>query len=252
MKLENKVAVITGAGRGIGRAIALTFAREGATVILSARTHEQIEFVAEEIRAAGGEATALMADVTSAKSVRNLARQAQEFRGRVDILVNNAGIAPSAPLLKYDEDLWNAAMETNATGAFRCIKAFLPGMLARHWGRIINNASIAGKMGMAYTTAYSAAKHALVGLTKSLALEVADLGVTVNAICPGFVRTEMGERAAKNISEKTGMPVEQAGQVLANFNARKRWIEPEEVASVAVHLASDEAKHITGQTIDLW
>lgn len=252
MKLENKVALITGAGRGIGRAIALAFAREGATVILCARTREEIELVAAEINAAGGAADAIPADVTLAKSVEALSETARERHDHIDILVNNAGIASSSPLIKYDEELWNATMETNATGAFRCIKAFLPGMIARKWGRIVNNASIAGKMGMAYTTAYTAAKHALVGLTKSLALEVADWGITVNALCPGFVRTDMGERAAQNISQKTGMPVESAYKVLANLNARKRWIEPEEVASVAVYLASEEARYVTGQTIDLW
>src|SRR5437660_765627 len=196
MKLANRLAFITGGGRGIGRAIALVFAREGASVAVAARTRDEIERVAEEIAEQFGvEAFAVECDVAYAENVkRAFERVNEKFGRRPEILVNNAGIVETAPFMKTDEALWQRHLAVNLTGTFHCTRAALPAMIEKGWGRIINIASIAGKTGAPYISAYAASKHGVLGLTRSLALEVAALGVTVNAICPGYVETEMTSR----------------------------------------------------------
>lgn len=251
MVLKNRGAVITGGGRGIGQAIVSSLAGAGAAVVVSARSADQIESVAEVLTEAGCNAHAVVCDVTDPDQIENLARQAQELVGPVQILVNNAGIASSAPLKAITLEEWNRLLTVNATGPFLCTQAFMPGMLESGWGRVINVASIAGKIGAPYIAAYTASKHAVVGFTRAVAAEVADKGVTVNAICPGYVNTPMTEQSIANITGKTGMSAEQALQHLQSASPQNRLIEPAEVAHLVTCLCDPAAGGITGQAIVL-
>jgi 3-hydroxybutyrate dehydrogenase len=253
MRLENRIALITGGGRGIGRAVAFAFAREGARVAVAARTVEQVEAVAGEIRKeCGVEALALKCDVADQESVAGAFSQAAERFGRgVDILVNNAGIAESAPVVKTDDELWQRIISINLSGTFYCTRAALPSMIERGWGRIINVASIAGKTGAPYIAAYTASKHGVLGLTRSVAMEMAMKGITVNAICPGYVETEMASYAVKNITAKTGKTADEALDILKRMSPQNRLVTPEEVAALALLLASHEGRGITGQAINV-
>jgi len=247
--LNNKIALITGGGRGIGRAIALAFARQGATVAVSARTKEQVDAVAKEI---GANAVALVCDVADPDSVNTMFSRAQQALGRgPDILVNNAGIAESATLVNTDDELWHRHLNTNLSGTFYCTRAALPSMIQERWGRIINVASIAGKTGAPYISAYAASKHGVLGLTRSVAHEVATLGITANAICPGYVDTEMVSRGIEKITSRTGRSAEEALETLKNMSPQHRLVTVEEVAAVALLLASDEGRGINGQAINV-
>ena len=254
MKLDQKLALITGGGRGIGRAIALEFGREGAQIIVAARTNEQLEQVASEISSLGHgkKALPLVCDVAHVGSVDSMFASVKEAFGRgPDILVNNAGIAESAPLLKTTDELWHRHLSINLSGSFYCSRAALPSMLEHGWGRIINIASIAGKIGAPYIAAYAASKHGLLGLTKSIALEVATKGITVNAICPGYVDTEMTARGVENISGKTGRTADEALEGIKRMSPQQRLITSEEVAALALLLASEEGRGINGQAINV-
>lgn len=253
MKLKDRLAFITGGGRGIGSAIAFAFAREGATVALAARTRDQVENVARAIEYEHRvKALALVCDVSSRESVKQaFAEMTNHFSRSADLLVNNAGIAVSSPFLKTDEELWQRHLATNLSGSYYCAQAALPGMLEHGWGRIINIASIAGKTGAPYITAYSASKHGLLGLTRSLAHEVATKGITVNAICPGYVDTDMTSRGVENITNRTGKTSAESLELLTRMSPQNRLVTPEEVAAVAVLLASDEGRGITGQAINV-
>jgi 3-hydroxybutyrate dehydrogenase len=253
MKLNNRIALITGGGRGIGRAIALAFAREGATVAIAARTLEQVERVAREIASQFHRDTfPVVCDVSDVASVENAFAAVNENFGRgCDVLVNNAGVAESAPIVKTDDELWQKHLSINLNGTFYCTRAALPQMIERGWGRIINVASIAGKTGAPYIAAYSASKHGVVGLTRSAALELATKGITVNAICPGYVDTEMTSNAIENITRKTGLSADQAKESIRKMSPQNRIIEPEEVAALAVLLASEEGRGINGQAINV-
>lgn len=252
MRLKDKVALITGGGRGIGRAIAFAFAREGARVAVLARTNEQVAQVASEITSeCGVEAMHAECDVSVKESVEHACRNVLERFGQVDILVNNAGIAESAPVSKTSDELWERHISINLNGTFYCTRALLPQMFGRGWGRIINIASIAGKTGAPYISAYTASKHAVVGLTRAVALEVATRGVTVNAICPGYVETEMAAQAINNITTKTGKTSEEARDILNHMSPQNRLITPEEVAALALLLASEEGRGINGQAINI-
>ena len=251
MKLENRIALITGGGRGIGRAIALAFARDGARVVLAARTAQQVEETAAEI---GDEEIALpvVCDVSDVASVQLMfARVSVKFGRGPDILVNNAGIAESAPLVKTDDDLWLRHLAINLSGTFYCTRAAVPSMLDRGWGRIINVASIAGKTGAPYIAAYAASKHGVLGLTRSIALEVAAKGITVNAICPGYVDTEMTTRGIENVTAKTGRSADQALEMIKRMSPQNRLITVEEVAALALLLASEEGRGVNGQAINV-
>ena len=239
--LNDKVALITGGGRGIGRAIALTFAQHGARVAVAARTREQVETVAQEI---GG--IALVCDVANPDQVAEIFKDIKP-----DILVNNAGIAESATLINTTDELWQRHLSINLSGTFYCTRAALPAMLEKRWGRIINIASIAAKTGAPYITAYAASKHGVLGLTRALAMEVAASGITVNAICPGYVDTDMVSRGVEQITSKTGRSAEEALEILKRMSPQNRLVTAEEVAAMALLLASDEGRGITGQGINI-
>lgn len=253
MILEDRIVLITGGGRGIGRAIALAFAREGALVGVAARTSEQVTDVAEEITAESNrKALPTVCDVANPESIQQTFTQVKETYGRgPDILVNNAGIAESATFTKTSDDLWHKHLSINLTGSFHCMRAALPEMLERGWGRIINIASIAGKTGAPYIAAYSASKHGLLGLTRSAALEVAEKGITVNAICPGYVDTDMTTRGIENITQKTGRSAKEALETLKRMSPQNRLVTPEEVAALALLLASEAGRGINGQAINV-
>jgi len=250
-KLAGRVALVTGGGRGIGRAIALALAREGADVAVAARTPAETERVGAEVRGLGRRAAALTADVTSERDVAVMAAAAVRDLGRVDILVNAAGGAESAPLVRTDLPLWNRMLAGNLTSVFLCTYAFLPAMIERGWGRVINVASRAGLTGFAYVSAYCAAKHGVVGFTRAVAREVAGKGVTINALCPGYVDTDMTRRSAESIALKTRMPLDQALARLAAFNPSGKLISPEQVAAAALRLASTEGRSINGEALEV-
>ena len=248
MSLNGKTALITGGGRGIGRAIALAFAHHGARIAVAARTAEQVEQVASEI---GNDAIALVCDVSDPESVGRMFSDMRDRLGDADILVNNAGIAESATAVNTTDELWNRHLSINLSGTFYCTRAALPAMLKNRWGRVINIASIAGKTGAPYVVAYTASKHGVIGLTRTIALEVATKGVTVNAICPGYVDTDMVSRGIEQITQKTGRTSEEALDSLKKMSPQNRLVTPEEVAAVALLLASDEGRGINGQGINV-
>ncbi len=247
MRLQDRVALITGGGRGIGRAIALAFAREGADVAVVARTAAEVEAVAGEVRAHGRKAVAVPCDVTDSARVEAAVRAAADALGLIQILVNNAGVAVSAKVVDTDDALWERHLRVNLTGAFYMSRAVLPGMQAARWGRIINIASTAARAGFPYVAAYVASKHGLLGLTRALAMEVVAAGITVNAICPGYVATDLTWESARWIQAKTGRSYEEAVASLAAFSPQRRLVEPDEVAALAALLASDDARGVTGQ-----
>ena len=237
-----RVAVVTGAGRGIGAATARALTEAGLDVVLAARGGEQIERQASELMGMGRRAKAVVCDVTSEASVSALAAEASAL-GQVAVLVNNAGAAGSSPVARTTLEEWNRLMAVNATGAFLCTRAFLPGMLERRWGRVVNVASTAALRGGKYLSAYAAAKHALLGFTRSAAAEVAGTGVTVNAVCPGFVDTEMTTETVNRIAAKTGRTSEAALAAALASEGQPRLISPEEVAAAVVSLSVAAAAH---------
>ncbi len=251
MKLRDRKAFITGASRGIGRAIALAFAREGAVLALGARSMDSLEKLAAEIEADGGKAVPIQIDVGSGNSIADAQAAVGEKLGDIHIVVNNAGIARSVKVLDMDDEHWQSHLDINLTGTFRVTRAFLPGLVAEGWGRVITIASTAGKVGFQSTAAYCASKHGVIGLTRALALEMASNNITVNAICPGFVNTDMTSEAARNIAQKTGGSEADALAWLKKLSPQNRFVEPEEIAAVAVMLASEEARGITGQAINI-
>jgi len=247
MSVGQDVAWITGSGRGIGRAIAIALGRAGARVVVSARSKGEVERVGDEIRAIGGDALPVTCDVTRQEDVdRALAAAVARFQ-RVDILINNAGFVESAPLVRLEPALWDRTIAVNLTGTYRCTRAALPGMLERRYGRIINIASTAARVGYPYTAAYCAAKHGVLGLTRAAALETAAKGVTVNAICPGWADTDMTVASIDRIVKTTGRTAADARRILESMNPQQRLIAPEEVAAVALFLADRESGAITGQ-----
>lgn len=244
--LEGRHALVTGAGRGIGEAIAARLAAEGARVTLLSRTRDEIQAVAASL---GDAAQALPADVTDAEETRRAFERAAESFGPVDILINNAGQARSGLLHKAPDELWHAMLAVNLTGTYHGIRAALPGMLERRFGRIVNIASTAGIKGYTYVSAYVAAKHALVGFTRALALETVKDGVTVNAVCPGFTDTDMVARAVAAIAAASGRSPRDAREKLASGNPAGRLVRPEEVAEAVAFLCRPDAGAMTGQTI---
>jgi len=241
MELDGKVALVTGAGSGIGKAIAERFAREGATVIVN----DFAEAGREVANAIGG--VFLRADLSDRNSVRELAREAESVRGRVDVLVNNAGFQHVSPVEDFPEDVWVKMIQVMLVAPFQLTKYLVPGMKKRGWGRIVNISSLHGVVASPFKTAYISAKHGLLGLTKTVALEVAAHGITVNAICPAYVRTPLVEKQIEAQAKTHGIgPDEVVQRIMLEPAAIKRLIEPEEVAEFALFLASDRAGSMTG------
>lgn len=249
--LQGKRALVTGASRGIGAAIAEALARAGATVVLSARSAAQVDELAGRLRDEGCQALAIGCDVADPDQIESLRQRVEAELGGVDILVNNAGIASSAPLGRTTLEEWNRLFAVNVTGVFLCTKAFLPAMTAAGWGRVVNIASVAGKAGAPYISAYSASKHAVIGITRCVALEVAKRGVTVNAVCPGYVETAMVEASVDNIVAKTGQGADDARAILEKMSPQGRIFTPEEVAYQVLMLCDPRAGGINGQSIVL-
>jgi 3-hydroxybutyrate dehydrogenase len=248
--LTGKTALVTGASRGIGRAIALELARSGANVIVSARSVSELGRLELELQNLGVKALAVPCDVLDDASLKDLESRATEFGG-VDILVNNAGITQGVKFVDTSLELWQKIQRINVDAAMRLMQFTLEGMAQKKWGRVINIASIAAKHGLRYSAAYNASKHALLGLTRSVALDYAKTGVTVNAVCPGWVSTEMVEQTVQNIMQKTGRSREDAVASLVKDVPMGRMVTPDEVSSLVVFLASNQAAAITGQGLNI-
>ncbi|WP_366654800.1 SDR family NAD(P)-dependent oxidoreductase [Fodinicurvata sp. EGI_FJ10296] len=248
--LAGRHAVVTGGGRGIGRAIALRLADAGARITVMGRSVDQLAAVVAEIgdRNGAGPAQHLGVDVADEDSVARAFGAAGEF-APIDILINNAGIADSAPLKRTTLAQWNAIMAVNLTGVFLCTRAVLPAMTERGFGRIVSVASTAGLKGYAYVAPYCASKHGVIGMTRSLALETARTGVTVNCVCPGYTDSDIVDAAARTIAEKTGRTEEQAKVDISSGNPQKRLIQPEEVAEATLWLCDPRAGSMTGQSV---
>jgi 3-hydroxybutyrate dehydrogenase len=243
--LEGRHAVVTGGGRGIGAAVATVLAAAGARVSLLGRNHAQLQDMAASLAAA----RALRCDVTDEAAVGAAFAEARQAFGPIALLVNNAGAAESAPLVRTSLELFRRMLDVNLVGTFLCSRAALPDMLEAGFGRIVNVASVAGLKGAAYVSAYCAAKHGVVGLTRALALETASRGITVNAVCPSYTDTDMARGAIANIVAKTGRSAEEAERELVRKNPQARLIRPEEVAASVLWLCAPGSEAITGQTI---
>ncbi|MFM9973161.1 MAG: SDR family NAD(P)-dependent oxidoreductase [Beijerinckiaceae bacterium] len=245
MSLVGRHAMVTGGGRGIGRAIAKALAAAGATVTITGRTESQLRDAVN----AGDADGFLVLDATDEDAVQRGFRKAESERGPIDILVANAGAAESAPFLKSDSALFQRMLDINLMGVVHAARAVLPGMNARSHGRIIAVASTAGLKGYAYVSAYTAAKHAVVGFTKALAQETAASGVTVNALCPGYADTDMVSGSLDAIAARTGRSRESALAEILKDKPLKRLIRPDEIAAACLWLASDAAGAVTGTSI---
>jgi NAD(P)-dependent dehydrogenase (short-subunit alcohol dehydrogenase family) len=245
--IEGRVALVTGGGRGIGRAIALALAQAGAHVAVAARSVPELEAVATEIAAVGRRTLILPLDVSDRAGLAGAVAAVAGKLGPVEILVNNAGIHHSGPFQKLDDATWDAVLAIDLTAPFLLARACLPAMYDRRWGRVINVASVAGKMGLKYGAAYSAAKHGLIGLTRSLALEGGRKGVTANAICPSWTETRMMDEAVAAVVAATGRTEAQALEAMLRDNPLGRAATPEEVADAAILIATNGA--INGQAL---
>ncbi len=243
--ISGKHAFITGGGHGIGGASAKVLAANGAKLTLTGRNMEKLEEMAAKLPVA--EARKL--DVTDEEAVERVFTKAAESFGDINILINNSGIAETAPFMRTSADMMRRIMEVNLIGTHICTQQVLPAMIEAGWGRIVNISSLAGLTGQPYISAYCASKHAMVGLTRTLALEVAKKGITVNAVCPAYVETGMVERGVENIQKLTGMSEDDARGELAKKNPQARIIEASEVGATVGWLCLPGAESITGQSI---
>jgi NAD(P)-dependent dehydrogenase (short-subunit alcohol dehydrogenase family) len=249
--IRGRVALVTGAGRGIGRAIALALAAEGARVALSARTRSEIDEAARAIQAAGGEALAFEADLADRNVPAELAARVRRDLGPIDILVNNAGVGSSSnpkPVVDFDDDFWDLSVAVNMTAPYLLSKAVLPGMLERKHGRILTVASINSRRGSFHGAAYAASKHGVLGLMRTLAMETASEGITVNCICPGPVESLMNDKRLEYDAARLGRDLGEHTRLQTPIGGR---LVPDDIAPMAVYLASDAARMITGQAYNL-
>ncbi|GGX08825.1 3-hydroxyacyl-CoA dehydrogenase [Pigmentiphaga litoralis] len=260
LPLAGRHAVVTGGARGIGASIARTLVAQGASVTIAGRHADALQAAVAELEASRPAAPAngtqraatvgyVVMDVANSVSVQAGFADARTRAGVIDILVNNAGQAESAPLARTDDALWHQMLNVNLSGSFFCMRAALPGMVDAGWGRIVNIASTAGLTGYGYTSAYCASKHGVIGLTRSVALEVATKGVTVNAVCPGFTETDLLADAVDNIVAKTGRDAAQVQRELASLNPQKRLVKPDEVANAVLWLCMPGSDAINGQSL---
>jgi len=250
VSLAGRTALVTGGGRGIGAAAAHALAEAGVAVAVAARNESQVVDVAAHLRGRGYEAVAFRCDVTDPRQVRELALSAREAMGHIDILLNNAGTATSNPLGRIKLTEWNHIMAVNATGTFLCTQAVFGPMVERGWGRIVNVASIAGLEGGKYIAAYTAAKHAVVGFTRSVAAEAAGTGVTVNAVCPGYVDTPLTDETIARIMQRTGLSWHAAMKAILDQSGQPRLIRAEEVAEVILEICAEDSE-LNGELVIL-
>ena len=248
MNSARRHALVTGGGQGIGAAIARELVARGHRVTVLGRRLAVVQALADSDPA---HLHAVRADVADPAQVAQAVAQAEARFGPVDMLVNNAGQAQTAPFLKMDLALWQQMLSVNLTGTLVCTQAVLPGMVARGWGRVVNVASTAGQVGYAYVSAYCAAKHGVIGLTKSLALEMAQKGVTVNAVCPGYTDTDIVRESIERVVAKTGRSAEEARAEFVKSNPQGRLVQPEQVADAVAWLCGDGASAVTGQSISV-
>ncbi|MGE5217176.1 MAG: SDR family NAD(P)-dependent oxidoreductase [Chloroflexota bacterium] len=249
--VEPKIVLVTGGSGGLGRALAEAFAKQGCRVVITARDAKKLMTVAETMVRDGMDVLAIPCDICRRDHVRSVNERITACWGAVQILINSAGIARAVSFVDMTDDLWDDTLSTNLTGAYNCCKVFLPAMLGAKWGRIINIASTTAKVGYGHVTAYTASKHGLLGLTRSLALEAARHGVTVNAICPGYVDDERTRENARVMAEKTGNSVSEVLKFFAASAPQNRLIGPEEVAALALLMASEKLGAMTGQAVNV-
>jgi len=251
MKLKDQTALVTGASRGIGEAIARAFAAEGARVAITGRSTQELEALQKEFAGLGGRCESIVADLTQSGAVEQVWKKATQVFGHIDILVNNAGIGSSAnpkPVVDYDDDFWETLLYVNLTVPYLFSKKALPSMIERKYGRLIMTASVNSKIGLLHGAAYAASKHGLLGLVRTLAMETAKQGITVNAICPGPVRTRMNNLRMEYEAKRLGISVAELEEILTPIGRR---LEPHEIAPLVVYLASSEASVITGQAFNI-
>ena len=245
---KGRVVIVTGASRGIGKAITSAFASAGASLALCARDELALKDVAQGL---GSDTFHSKCDVTSDDEVRRFVHAVHERFGKIDILVNNAGDTSSALLTEMDNDFWQRILAVNLTGVFLMTRETVPLMISQQYGRIVNIASMSAKRGSRYLGAYSAAKHGVLGFTQSIALEVVERGVMINAVCPGYVDTPGQKVNVENMMRDRGLSEEAVRELMAHKNARGRFISMDEVAETVLSL-SEEGLNITGQAVDLW
>ncbi|MGH9317186.1 MAG: SDR family NAD(P)-dependent oxidoreductase [Thermoanaerobaculia bacterium] len=246
-RLTNRVAFVTGASRGLGEVIAHRLAAEGARVALAARNEGDCRKIAGKISKRGGEAMAIGCDVTLAVSVSGAIAAVVARWGRIDILINNAGLGGATPLDDPDDSRWNAVLATNLTAVFRLTREAAPFLPVG--GRVVNLSSVLGRFGVAGWGAYCASKHGVIGLTRALALELAPRQITVNAICPGWVETDMAREQFRRLARNEGGSEDRGREMAARMAPLARVLDPEEVAGLVAYLASEEARSVTGQAI---
>lgn len=249
--LSGRTAVITGASRGIGKTVAKLFADCGADLAIVGRSKSSLELVLQEIHRPGGKVLPVTCDVTDPAQVQRMAEEVGTQLGPVHILVNNAGESGSHKFIQHSDELWHRMLAMNLTSVYYVSKAFVPAMVEKKWGRIINIASVASRLGSSYLSAYTASKHGVLGLTRALAAELLPFDITVNAVCPGYVDTPMTQGNISRIAERTGRTEEQVRAAIVSTTPQRRLVTPEEVAAMALFLTRDASRPITGQALNL-